>query len=489
MPLAYKPTLYRRTWTGPDGQPRKSPNWWGRYKGTDGVWVRVALYPDQVASATRLAELDRDAELRRRGYITPAMDARADHDRRPIAEHVADYLDQLRMSGVRASHLENATFVTGKLVKLARWKKLPDITADSMRGVVRKLLADGLSPSYCNKFITRGKALVHWLQADGRLAADPLVAVKRANVTASKKRRARRPLASDELLDLLTSTLPDTGRNATARAALPERQLAYAFAAYAGMRRGELLDLRWGDLRMNATVPFMQLREEQTKNGKADALPLHPYLAALLRDRGPGDDDDRIVPTVPDVKTLKKDLARVGIDFLDGKGRRADFHAFRHTLATMLSVTGASETNKRALMRHADESVTDGYSHARLGELADSLSRLPSPLDLADAVSVERTGTDDASRANVTVPATVQVVCYEGVRQRRTGPANGRVASGRAVAGTTVPSGVRIAQGTAGTALAAGGTGVNLTGPADPNTVRTSPARCPSGPRERIANP
>ena len=158
------------------------------------------------------------------------------------------------------------------------------------------------------------------------------------------------------------------------RDALRQRQLAYAFAAYAGLRRGELADLRWGDLRLHATVPFIQLREEQTKNAKADALPLHPYLLALLAALPAGDDDDRVVQTVPDVKTVKKDLARVGIAFTDARGRRADFHALRHTMSTLLCEAGCSDVVRKALTRHADTTVNDGYTHARLRDMADALS-------------------------------------------------------------------------------------------------------------------
>lgn len=55
-----------------------------------------------------------------------------------------------------------------------------------------------------------------------------------------------------------------------------------------GLRRGELRQLRWGDLHLAAPQPYVQLRAENTKNRKADVLPLHPDLAALLKAMMPG---------------------------------------------------------------------------------------------------------------------------------------------------------------------------------------------------------
>ena len=37
---------------------------------------------------------------------------------------------------------------------------------------------------------------------------------------------------------------------------------------------------------------------------------------------------------------FRKDLAAAGISYLDAQGKRADFHALRHTLATNLARCG-----------------------------------------------------------------------------------------------------------------------------------------------------
>src|SRR6185295_10607092 len=160
-------------------------------------------------------------------------------------------------------------------------------------------------------------------------------------------------------------------------AAPVDRRLKYAFALLAGLRRGELADLRWGDLRLHAPRPFIQLRPEQTKNGNADALPLHPYLLELLAALEPGEAGGRVVATVPDMKTMARDLLAAGIAgksdkpgegvrigpgeyiiIADKAGLRVDFHSLRHCYATGLESTGASRPTLKALLRHAAGDVT-----------------------------------------------------------------------------------------------------------------------------------
>jgi hypothetical protein len=101
----------------------------------------------------------------------------------------------------------------------------------------------------------------------------------------------------------------------------------------------------------------------------------------------------RVVRSVPDIKTVKKDLKRAKVEFIDQQQRRLDFHALRHTFSTALDRTGCSRATQKRLMRHASGDITDGYSHAELAEMLVAIARVPSPT--TPAVQV-KTGTDDA---------------------------------------------------------------------------------------------
>jgi integrase len=361
--------------SGRDG--RKLANWYGKVKVAPGRRRRVKLYTDKAASERRLSEIQQEADQRAAGVVTAAMDFASFS----IQQHADAYLNALRLEKRDSDTLRIAEWSLEKLIEWGRWQRIADVTADSMRNILKMLDGQGKTASYQNKFIMRVKAFVHWLQREGRIAADPLTNLKRIDERNGKKTRARRALTDAEVSALLENA-PD------------DRREKYAWALLAGMRRSELANLRWGDLRLNAPRPFIQLRPEQTKNGKADVLPLHPYLLSHLERRMQGMPETAVVSTVPDMKTMAKDLARAGIALADAHGRRADFHALRHTFCTNLDHTGCSFTTKRALMRHADSGVTEGYSHARLDELYAAIERLLSP-DGTDETRAIMSGTYD----------------------------------------------------------------------------------------------
>lgn len=386
-----RPRVRRDKATGKPVTCGLSPCWYGRWKDRDGRWKWHKLYTDKRASASRWEAFKTEQERRHAGVITATMD----HAAVPLSQHAADYLADLKRGNANADHYRIASWMLNRLIDLGGWKRLSDVTADSLRGIIDRLQKDGATTSYANKYVSRAKAFMHWLKRNDRIESFPLAGVKRANEQKAEKRRARRPLTDPQATALLA-------------AAPEERRRKYLFALLTGLRRSELADLRWGDLRLNSPVPFIQLREDQTKNGKADALPLHPALVrelAALRRRG---DDVPVLGSMPDMKSMAKDLLAAGIAhkdeegrivIADAKGRRADFHALRHTFATNLGRTGCSDTTKRALMRHADQTVTDGYSHARLAELREAVERLP---DLTPAAAAAvATGTDCQNAAAV----------------------------------------------------------------------------------------
>ena len=78
------------------------------------------------------------------------------------------------------------------------------------------------------------------------------------------------------------------------------------------------------------------------------------------------------------VKTLRKDLSRVGIVFIDESGRRLDFHALRNTFGTLLAVNHVDLIEASHLMRHSDPKLTMKiYTDASQLALGDSLAKLP----------------------------------------------------------------------------------------------------------------
>lgn len=348
---------------------RALPCWYGRMR-VDGRWRWFRLFTDKRSSQKRWEAIVAANEQKQAGVITPQMEAA----RRPLAEHVGEYYITLKRLA-SDEHYRIAKPMLDRLIALAGWKSLSDINEQSASRALATLAAEGKTVAYVNQYLARVKAFLNWCVPD-RVPINPLGKLKRGNTKKGLKRRERRPLAEHELRKLLT-TCPES------------RRLKYAFPAYSGLRRKELADVRWADLHLNSVIPYVQLRPEQTKMGEAIALPLHPYLVSELKNLTPRMPELRLFSSLPEGRTMLRDLERAGINQTDASGRRADFHALRHTFAKRLDESGCSHATRRALMRHGTGDQTDGYTLARLSELYEAVKRLPARTDVEVDVEVD----------------------------------------------------------------------------------------------------
>jgi integrase len=157
------------------------------------------------------------------------------------------------------------------------------------------------------------------------------------------------------------------------RAASSEQDAAiFLTAAFTGLRRGELLALRWRDvdftgsaIRVRASYAAGELTTP--KSGKVRSVPMAPDVAEALARLGQRDD-----------WTRDDDLVFVGLagDYLDGSAlrrryaaaldraglRRLRFHDLRHTFGTRM-IAKADIRRVQEWMGHADIQTTMRYLH------------------------------------------------------------------------------------------------------------------------------
>ncbi len=160
---------------------------------------------------------------------------------------------------------------------------------------------------------------------------------------------------------------------ALVRAAGDEQDAAiYLTAAFTGLRRGELLALRWRDvdfvgqaIRVRASYSDGQVTTP--KSGKVRSVPMAPDVATALaglgqRDRWTGDDDLVFVGTVGghlDGSALRRRY----LDALQRAGLRPlRFHDLRHTFGTRM-IAKADIRRVQEWMGHADVQTTMKYLH------------------------------------------------------------------------------------------------------------------------------
>jgi integrase len=164
-------------------------------------------------------------------------------------------------------------------------------------------------------------------------------------------------------------------------------------AAYAGLRRGELVALRWHDVDFTRRKLVVRravsgdVEASSTKSRRAREVPL-PDQAAGALDRL----SKRADFTRPDDYVFANRLGRR----LDGSAlrRRVErardaaglrplrFHDLRHTYGSLLVAAGIDLASVKAAMGHSRITTTERYLHARsASELADRFTQAFAPAD------------------------------------------------------------------------------------------------------------
>src|SRR4029079_1138954 len=130
-----------------------------------------------------------------------------------------------------------------------------------------------------------------------------------------QRSRHRRALGEAELLRLLEVA----GRRAP----------LYRVAALCGLRKDELRQLQWRDVRNELSKPCIYLRPEANKSRRGDRIPLQPGATQLMRTIRPEGAAplDSVFPEIPTLQTFHRDMRRANIPIEDAEGKRADFHS------------------------------------------------------------------------------------------------------------------------------------------------------------------
>lgn len=205
------------------------------------------------------------------------------------------------------------------------------------------------------------------------------------------------------------------------RAAETDRLHAlYELALRTGLRKGELLGLRWEDLDLNVGTASIRHSLQRTRTGGLTALPtktraserrialptgcvqsLESHRERQRKERtvsGTGWKDSDLVFATPTGGPLDPaNLTRRFHGLLDRAGlRRIRFHDLRHSTATLLLEQGVDLVVIKELLGHAHIGVTAGvYAHVRLRLQRQAIDTLN------DALGTDNDGPGDPAAAVV----------------------------------------------------------------------------------------
>ncbi len=307
---------------------------------------------------------------------------------------VGEYLDRWLSDCVRGT-VRESTYSRDKYLVTNHVKpsigrvKLKNVNALHLQGLYRERLDSGLSGSTVQKIhhvLHKGlRQAVRWALIPRNPADDA-----KAPTPTTKEMH---PLSACEARQLLEAAAKFGDR----------LEALYVLAVHTGMRRGELLGLKWEDVDLTSAVPTIRVRRTLTRMGTGytlgepktkksrrtvrltqkavEALKSHRARQAKEKLRAGslyGDQDlvfagehgNLINPSNLRQRSFQPLLARAGLP-------RITFHDLRHTCASLLFQKNVHPKFVQELLGHASVSITlDTYSHmlpGMGGEAADAI--------------------------------------------------------------------------------------------------------------------
>jgi integrase len=140
-------------------------------------------------------------------------------------------------------------------------------------------------------------------------------------------------------------------------------------AVETGLRRGEILALRWQEVDWMSHTVYIP----ETKTGEPRCVPLSPRALAILQPLHKASTDERVFPTSADAvkKAWQRLISRIGI--VD-----RHFHDLRHEAISRFFELGLSLPEVALISGHKDPRMLFRYTHMSASLIASKLSRADS---------------------------------------------------------------------------------------------------------------
>lgn len=247
-------------------------------------------------------------------------------------------------------------------------KALADIRVGDIDDLVQDLKAKGRKPATINRYLALLRRMLNWAVEREYLDRTPFRRGSQAVIKLEREnnRRSRR-LTADEEKRLLNAARPMT------------KALVVA-ALDTGMRRGELLSLRFGDVDFDRQVIHVRAENAKSKRGRSIPIATTRLKAVLewLRIDAEGGHKDDAAPVFSNrVGEPLKDFRDGWVDVLAAaKITGLWFHDLRGEYASRLVERGVPLSQVRDLLGHASIVTTERYDRQRFEALAAAAKRL-----------------------------------------------------------------------------------------------------------------
>ena len=160
---------------GRDGSTRildEAGTFTAKYRDGSGIICEVSTgCRDEDAARSILSKLERRAELVKSEVISPAEVATADHQRTPIADHFAAYLNHQRSSGVSERHHRDLERIGNRMLRDCEFGTLRDIRPEVVDRWMATRQTEGMAARTRNIHLQAVRGFCKWCIQTERLAS------------------------------------------------------------------------------------------------------------------------------------------------------------------------------------------------------------------------------------------------------------------------------------------------------------------------------
>ncbi len=264
--------------------------------------------------------------------------------------------------------------------------RLSDIRVVDIQDLADRLLASGADPSTVRNAIAPLRVIFRRAVSRGEIAMNPTSGLELPAPRGTRERVAS-PAEAAELIAAL----------------LPRDRGLWATAMYAGLRRGELLALRWQDIDLpNALLHVRRSYDPKeglfitpkSRAGRRTA-PIPSVLRGLLIEHrlATGRSEGLVYgatperPFTPSNASRRAHTAWSAANKIRGEQglvplRQISLHECRHTFASLMIASGVNAKALASYMGHASVTITfDRYGHLMPGNESEAAARLDAYLE------------------------------------------------------------------------------------------------------------
>jgi integrase len=346
---------------------QRADTWYAKYRLPDGRQVKTRIGPawtergrpaaGYFTKRTAQAWLSELLDEARRGTLPGLVKTGA-----TFADAAAEYLRWIEHDRERkpSTVRDYRSIVNAHLLPAFGTKRIEDITTETVERWATGLTADGRMNNRTKlKILTVLHGVMQRAKRVWKLARNPIADIEKP----AQRHRTEIDVFSPEEVQALV------------RVATSQQDAAiYLTAAFTGLRRGELVALRWRDVdfprrHIRVTASYTERSLTTPKSGKVRSVPLAPTvaeaLAALIHRGEHTGDDDLVFPGLGggylDASALYR---RYKAALRTAALRDLRFHDLRHTFGTqVIGNPRVSILQLKEWMGHADIDTTMKYLH------------------------------------------------------------------------------------------------------------------------------